>query len=77
MAASDSGGLSDSIDVTITVTDVDEVQPADFDPLAEHAADKSGVLDKDEVIQAINDYLYCSGSRHPLRENEGEIAANA
>ena len=63
VTASDSGGLSDSIDVTITVTDVvDETQPADFDPLAEYDADNSGVLEKDEVIQAITDYLFGEGA---------------
>ena len=49
--------------VTITVTDVaDETQPADFDPLAEYDADKSGVLEKDEVIRAITDYLFGEGA---------------
>ena len=63
VTASDSGGLSDSIDVTITVTDVvDETQPADFDPLAEYDADNSGALEKDEVIQAITDYLFGEGA---------------
>ena len=33
-----------------------------FDPLAEYDADKSGALDKDEVIQAINDYLFGEGA---------------
>ena len=57
ITASDSGGLSDSIEVTITVTDVEETQLG-FDPLAEYDADNSGSLEKDEVIQAINDYLF-------------------
>ena len=61
VTASDSGGLSDSIDVTITVTDVDETQPADFDPLA-YDADKNGAIEKDEVIEAINDYLFGVGA---------------
>ena len=56
VTASDSGGLSDSIDVTITVTE------PDFDPLAQYDADNSGTLDKDEVIQAINDYLFGEGA---------------
>ena len=47
---------------TMMVTDVDETQPADFDPLAEYDADKDGELDKDEVIQAINDYLFGVGA---------------
>ena len=47
---------------TMMVTAVDETQPADFDPLAKYDADKSGVLEKDEVIQAINDYLFGVGA---------------
>ena len=57
------GTNGDRLDVTITVTDVvDETQPADFDPLAEYDADKSGVLEKDEVIRAITDYLFGEGA---------------
>ena len=47
---------------TMMVTAVDETQPADFDPLAKYDADKSGALEKDEVIQAINDYLFGVGA---------------
>ena len=43
---------------TMMVTAVDETQPAAFDPLAKYDTDKSGALDKDEVIKAINDYLF-------------------
>ena len=60
MVASD-GTNEDRLDVTVTVTDVDEMQPA-FDPLAQYDADDSGGLDKDEVIQAINDYLFGEGA---------------
>ena len=76
VVVSDPAGNEARMEVTITVTDVDEMQPA-VDRLAQYDADDSDAIEKDEVIQAINDYLYCSGSRHPLRENEGEIAANA
>ena len=72
VAASDSGGLSDSIDVTITVTDVDERQPA-FDPLAEYDADISGAIEKDEVIQAINDYLFGVGADAISKDDVIEI----
>ena len=47
---------------TMMVTAVDETQPADFDPLAKYDADKSGGIEKDEVIQAINDYLFGEGA---------------
>ena len=47
---------------TMMVTAVDETQPADFDPLAKYDADKSGGIEKDEVIQAINDYLFGVGA---------------
>ena len=47
---------------TMMVTAVDETQPADFDPLAKYDADKSGKIEKDEVILAINDYLFGVGA---------------
>ena len=55
--ASDSSGLSDSIDVTITVTDVDEdVAPAD--PLKDkYDANDNDEIERSEVFAAINDYL--------------------
>ena len=57
VTASDSGGLSDSIDVTVTVTDVDEdVVPAD--PLVDkYDANENGEIERAEVFAAINDYL--------------------
>ena len=57
VTASDSGGLSDSIDVTITVTDVDEdVAPAD--PLKDkYDANDNDEIERSEVFAAINDYL--------------------
>jgi hypothetical protein len=59
--ASDPAGNEARMEVTITVTDVDEMQPA-FDPLAQYDADDSGAIEKDEVIQAINDYLFGVGA---------------
>ena len=55
VTASDSGGLSDSIDVTITVTDVDEdVAPAD--PLKDkYDANDNDEIERSEVFAAIND----------------------
>ena len=55
-------GKSAAMESANAVNAVDEPQPADFDPLAEYDADKSGALDKDEVIQAINDYLFGVGA---------------
>ena len=59
--ASDPDGAYDSIDVTINVTDVDETQPT-FDALDQYDADDSGAIEKEEVIQAINDYLFGVGA---------------
>ena len=57
VTASDSGGLSDSIDVTITVTYVDE-DVAPPDPLVDkYDVNKDGVIERSEVFAAINDYL--------------------
>ena len=57
VTASDSGGLSDSIDVTITVTDVDE-DVAPPDPLVDkYDVNKDGEIERSEVFAAINDYL--------------------
>ena len=61
VVASDPAGNEARMEVTITVTDVDEMQPA-FDPLAQYDADDSGAIEKDEVIQAINDYLFGVGA---------------
>ena len=54
VAASDSGGLSDSIDVTITVTDVDEEEPAD--PVGRYDKNNNGRIDKDELVDGVFDY---------------------
>ena len=54
VTASDSGGLSDSIDVTITVTDVDEQEPED--PVERYDVNKSGRIDKDELADGVFDY---------------------
>ena len=56
VTASDSGGLSDSIDVTITVTDVDEMVTGD--PLVDgYDANGSGTIDRAEVGQAVRDFI--------------------
>ena len=50
------GTYMDTQEVTVTVTDVDEATVGDT-LLARFDADKSEMIEKDEVIQAINDYL--------------------
>ena len=56
VTATDSGGLSDSVDVTITVTDVDEAGTGD--PLVDgYDADGSGTIDRAEVGQAVRDFI--------------------
>ena len=60
------------LDVTVTVTDVEETQLG-FDPLAEYDADNSGSLEKDEVIQAINDYLFGEGADAISKDDVIEI----
>ena len=58
VTATDSAGLTDTIAVTINVTDVDE----EANPLLErYDADNSGEIERDEVISAINDYLFGEG----------------
>ena len=57
VTATDPGGLSDSIDVTITVTDVDE-DVAPVDPLVDkYDANENGEIERAEVFAAIDDYL--------------------
>ena len=57
VTASDSGGLSGSIDVTITVTDVDD-EMGTGDPLADgYDANDSGTIDRTEVGQAVRDFI--------------------
>ena len=55
VTASDSGGLSDSIDVTITVTDVDE-DAAPVDAVGRYDKNNNGRIDKDELVDGVFDY---------------------
>ena len=65
--ATDPYGAYDSIMVTIMVTDVDETPPGPIDPNAALIAryDTNGTpgIQKDEVITAINDYLFGTGAQ--------------
>ena len=47
----------DTRDVTVTVTDVDDVVTVEDPLLEEFDGNGNMMIDKDEVIQAINDYL--------------------
>ena len=59
--ATDPGGLSDTIEVTINVTDVDEVVP----PVVEMYAGDDGRIDLDELFEAIDDLLRrCHRAQH-------------
>ena len=56
----DDGTNSNTLDVTVTVTDVDDAISGDT-LLERYDADKSGAIEKPEVIVAINDYLFGVG----------------
>ena len=54
VTATDDVGADDSIEVTITVTDVDEVVPET--PLERYDANENGRIDKEELAEAVFDY---------------------
>ena len=58
VTASDSGGLSDSIDVTITVTNVDEMEPQPGTVLERYDYNSDGKIDQAEVEDALDDYFF-------------------
>jgi hypothetical protein len=60
VTATDPDGASDSIMVTIMVTDVDEGDPVD-PVVARYDTNGTPGIQKDEVITAINDYLFGEG----------------
>ena len=62
VTARDSQGESDSIDVTVTVTDVDDTTTPPTDLLDRYDADDSGDIGKGEMIEAINDYVFGTGA---------------
>ena len=66
VTATDPDGASDSIMVTIMVTDVDEVDPVD-PVVARYDTNGDGEIQKSEVITAINDYLFGTGDDAPSK----------
>ncbi len=63
VTATDPDGASDSITVTIMVTDVDEGDPV----VARYDTNGTPGIQKDEVITAINDYLFGTGGDAPSK----------
>ena len=61
------------MDVRVTVTDVDDAEAGDTLLDRYDANDTSGEIDKDEVIQAINDYLFGEGADAISKEDVIEI----
>ena len=66
VTATDPDGASDSIMVTIMVTDVDEGDPVD-PVVARYDTNGTPGIQKDEVITAINDYLFGTGDDAPSK----------
>ena len=57
------------ITVTITVTNVDE----EMTLFAKYDDDKNGEISQDEVIQAINDYLFGEGDEAITKDEAIEV----
>ena len=66
------GTYMDTHDVMVTVTNVDDAEAGDT-LLDRYDANDSGEIDKDEVIQAINDYLFGVGADAISQEDVIEI----
>ena len=60
VTATDGDNASDSIDVDITVTDVDEAGTGDT-LVDSYDANDNSMIEKSEVLKAINDYLFGEG----------------
>ena len=69
VTATDPDGASDSIMVTIMVTDVDEGDPVD-PVVARYDTNGDGEIQKSEVIAAINDYLFPQAGVDPISKAE-------
>ena len=55
--ATDPGGLSDTIDVTINVTDVDDGAVTPTDPVETYDTNETAGIQIDELFEAIDDYF--------------------
>ena len=65
------GTNMDTHAVTVTVTDVEEEEPPTL--MARYDADQSGVIERDEAIAAITDYLYGEGDDQITRAEAIEV----
>ena len=61
VVATDEGRLRGSLDVTVTVTDVDDTGPPDTDLLERYGGD-DGMIDEEEVGDAIDDHFFGMGA---------------
>ena len=64
VTASDSGGLSDSIAVTVTVTDVDEIGMVSGDATASYAEDRTDAVATYTADSPGYGHLVAVGCRH-------------
>ena len=56
VTATDSEGASDSIDVAVTVTDVDDTEQPTTNVVDQYDTDNSGRIDKSELADGVFDY---------------------
>ena len=61
VTATDPSGLTATVNVAIAVTDVVDEMVTGDDLVDRYDADKSGMIEKSEVLKAINDYLFGEG----------------
>ena len=70
------GTNTDTHEVTVTVTDVDDTEQPPTQPttlLDRYDADDSGDIDQPEVIEAINDYLFGTGTDAITKDQAIEV----
>ena len=80
VTATDPYGASDSIMVTIMVTDVDEQPVTPPDPnaalIARYDTNGNGTIEKSEVIEAINHYLFPATASMPITKAQVIVLIN-